>query len=81
MLRIDPELERSISRIVDVLAAEFSPYVSHTDVMACVHRNARSLAARATLPDYIPVLLVRNCRQQLRGQAIRVPPETAAPIR
>lgn len=77
MLRIDPELERSISRIVDVLVAEFAPRLSRADVVACVHRNAGSLAARATLPDYIPVLLIRNCRQQLRGQARSVPPEAA----
>jgi len=78
MLRIDPELERSISRIADVLAAEFAPRLSRADVVACVHRNARSLAARATLPDYIPVLLIRNCRQQLRGQAMAGEREAAA---
>lgn len=81
MLRIDPELEKSISRIVDLLAAEFAPRVSRVEVLACVHRNARSLAARATMPDYIPVLLIRNCRQQLRVHAMSVEPEAAMAAR
>ncbi|MCZ2112119.1 MAG: hypothetical protein LC118_21585 [Dehalococcoidia bacterium] len=81
MLRIDPELERSISRITDLLAAEFAPRISRTEVVACVHRNARALAAHATVPDYIPVLLIRNCRQQLRGSSGVAEVETVAPVR
>ena len=78
MLRIDPELERSISRIVDVLAAEFAGRISRLDVAACVDRNKLLLVNNATLPDYIPVLLVRNCRQQLRMGAAASPRERTA---
>lgn len=59
------DLERQVTKIVDDLCRECSPWVSAEQVDEMVHVQYGRLVEEATINDFIPLLVHRHSKEQL----------------
>jgi hypothetical protein len=66
------ELEQQIARRLDSLHRELAPEVSREEVATLGRYHADRLLAHATVTDYVPLLVYRFTKEDLR-KGMRVP--------
>jgi hypothetical protein len=70
------ELETQTQRLLESLHHEVEPGISSDRIIALGQHHFQRLLAHATISDYIPLLVYRATKQDLRSSA---PPEPSAP--